>query len=235
MTVLPADCADIVWRYDNNPIIDRRPLPQTTAIYNSAVVPFEGKFVGVFRTEYKTRISYLHLGWSPDGGTMDLVDSGPRLVHAFAFDDAHGTISGGRVLIAIPEEVGAPDGLTVDAAGDVWVAIYGGGCVRRHGPDGLLRQVLEVPADQATCCAFGGPGLSRLYVTTATEGWSNEQRRADPAAGLVYGLDTDAVGRPAAPFRPDPDWWASVTKPPVPLPGLVPVDARQWFPSPGRE
>ena len=175
------------------------------------------------------------LGWSPDGGTMYLVDSGPRLVHAFAFDDAHGTISGGRVLIAIPEEVGAPDGLTVDAAGDVWVAIYGGGCVRRHGPDGLLRQVLEVPADQATCCAFGGPGLSRLYVTTATEGWSNEQRRADPAAGLVYGLDTDAVGRPAAPFRPDPDWWASVTKPPVPLPGLVPVDARQWFPSPGRE
>jgi sugar lactone lactonase YvrE len=52
--------------------------------------------------------------------------------------------------------------------------------------------------------------LTRLYVTTATEGWSNERRRAEPAAGRVYRLDTDAIGRPALPFRPDGDWWASV-------------------------
>jgi hypothetical protein len=45
-------------------------------------------------------------------------------------------------------------------------------------------------------------------VTTATEDWSEEQRRADPLAGLVYRFDTDATGRPAAPFRPDPTWWA---------------------------
>jgi len=154
------------------------------------------------------------LGWSPDGGTMYLVDSGPRVVHAFAFDGARGRISGGRVLITIPEEVGAPDGLTVDVAGDLWVAIYGGGCVRRYAPNGLLRQVLEVPAEQSTCCAFGGPGMNRLYVTTATEGWSDERRLAEPAAGLVYRLDTDAVGRPALPFRPEADWWASARVPP---------------------
>ena len=153
------------------------------------------------------------LGWSPDGGTMYLADSIPGVVHAFAFDAAQGRISGGRVLITIPEEVGAPDGLTVDTAGDLWVAVYGGGCVRRYAPNGLLRQVLEVPAEQSTCCAFGGPGLSRLYVTTATEGWSSERRRAEPAAGLVYRLDTDAIGRPALPFRPDADWWASVRVP----------------------
>ncbi len=153
------------------------------------------------------------LGWSPDGGTMYLVDSGPRVIHAFAFDAAQGTISEGRVLVTVAEEVGAPDGLTVDAAGDLWVAVYGGGCVRRYAPDGALRQVLDVPAEQSTCCAFGGPGLQRLYVTTATEGWSDERRRAEPAAGLVYRLDTDATGRPALPFRPDPDWWASVGSP----------------------
>jgi hypothetical protein len=51
-----------------------------------------------------------------------------------------------------------------------------------------------------------------LYITTATEDWSDEQRRADPAAGLVYRLDTDATGRPANPFRPDPGWWASATR-----------------------
>jgi len=150
------------------------------------------------------------IGWSPDGGTMYLADSGPRVVHAFDFDAARGTIAGRRALVTLPEGDGAPDGLTVDAAGDLWVATWGRGCVRRYRPDGVLLGELYVPAEQSTCCAFGGPGLSRLYVTTATEGWSDERRRAAPAAGLVYRLDTDAVGRPAAPFRPDPAWWAAV-------------------------
>ena len=60
--------------------------------------------------------------------------------------------------------------------------------------------------------AFGGPGLNRLFVTTATEGWTDAQRRADPAAGLVYRYDTDATGLPAAPFRPDPAWWQDLTR-----------------------
>ena len=147
------------------------------------------------------------VGWSQDGRTMYLVDSGPRVVHAFTFDPERGSISAGRILITVAEDVGSPDGMTVDAAGDLWVAIYGGGQVQRYSPDGVLRQVLTVPARQSTCCAFGGPGLHRLYVTTATENWTDEQRKAEPAAGLVYRLDTDATGRPAAPFRPDPMWW----------------------------
>lgn len=151
------------------------------------------------------------LGWSPDGRTMYLIDSGPRVVHAFAFDGDEGTISDGRVLVTVPEDVGSPDGMTVDASGDLWVAIYGGGRVHRYAPDGALREVLTVPADESTCCAFAGPGLHRLYVTTATENWTDEQRRADPAAGLVYRFETDATGTPAAPFRPDPAWWAALT------------------------
>jgi sugar lactone lactonase YvrE len=74
------------------------------------------------------------LAWSPDGRTMYVVDSGPREVHAFAFDGADGTISDGRVLVTVPEEVGSPDGMTVDASGDLWVAIYGGGRVHRYTP-----------------------------------------------------------------------------------------------------
>jgi sugar lactone lactonase YvrE len=151
------------------------------------------------------------LGWSPDGRTMYLVDSGPREVHAFAFDGARGTISDGRVLVSVPEEVGSPDGMTVDASGDLWVAIYGGGRVQRHAPDGELREVLEVPAEQSTCCAFGGPDLRRLYVTTATENWTDEQRRADPAAGVVYRFETDAAGVPAAPFHPEREWWTATS------------------------
>jgi sugar lactone lactonase YvrE len=148
------------------------------------------------------------LGWSPDGGTMYLADSGTRVVHAFTFEAEQGTISGARMLITVAEEVGAPDGLTVDADGDLWVAIFGGGRVNRYSPDGDLREERRVPAVDTTSCAFAGPGLNRLYVTTATENWTDEQRRADPAAGLVYRFDTNATGRPAAPFRPDPRWWA---------------------------
>ena len=152
------------------------------------------------------------IGWSPDGRTMYLVDSGPRVVHAFTFDGDHGAISAGRVLVTVPEDIGAPDGMTVDAAGDLWVAIYGGGRVNRYAPDGSLRDVYPIPARVCTCCAFGGPGLHRLFVTTATEGWTDEQRRSDLAAGLVYRVDTDATGRPAAPYRPDPAWWQGFTR-----------------------
>lgn len=63
----PEGCADILWRYDANPITSRRPLPQAAGIYNSAVVPFEGAFVGVFRVDYLDRIPHLHFGRSQDG------------------------------------------------------------------------------------------------------------------------------------------------------------------------
>ena len=78
-------------------------------------------------------------------------------------------ISDGRFLVTVAEEVGAPDGLTVDAEGDLWVAIYGGGRVNRYSPDGELLEELLVPAVETTSCAFAGTGLNRLYVTTATE------------------------------------------------------------------
>jgi sugar lactone lactonase YvrE len=61
---------------------------------------------------------------------------------------------------------------------------------------------------ETTACAFAGSGLHWLYVTSATEHWTDEQRAADPAAGLVYRVETRATGRPAAPFRPDRVWWA---------------------------
>jgi sugar lactone lactonase YvrE len=153
------------------------------------------------------------LGWSPDGTTMYLVDSGPGVLHAFSFEPETGAISDSRALVTVPEDVGTPDGLTVDANGDIWVAIYGGGRVHRYSPTGELRQALLVPAAQCTSCAFAGPELKRLYVTTATEGWSDEQRRAEPTAGLVYRFDTDAIGRSAAPFRPEAAWWEKMISP----------------------
>lgn len=68
----PAGCNDVMWRYSGNPIIGRHPIPCAQAIYNSAVVPYGDGFIGVFRTEYKTRVPYLHLGRSADGLTWDI-------------------------------------------------------------------------------------------------------------------------------------------------------------------
>lgn len=150
------------------------------------------------------------IDWSLDGRTMYLADSGPGTVQAFDFDGELGSISNARLLIQLDADEGFPDGLTVDAAGDLWVAIWGGSSVRRYRPDGELREQRAIPAVETTSCAFAGDGMHRLFVTSATENWTDERRLAAPGAGLVYRLETDTTGRPAARFRPDPDWWATV-------------------------
>src|SRR3954465_15742704 len=68
----PANSNELVWRYSANPIIDRHPIPVAYSIYNSAVIPFRGRYAGVFRAEYKTRMPYLHVGFSEDGIKWDI-------------------------------------------------------------------------------------------------------------------------------------------------------------------
>ncbi len=108
-------------------------------------------------------------GWSPDGRLMYYIDTPTRRVDVFDFG-GDGTIAGRRPLAEIEEGVGFPDGLTVDADGCVWVALWDGGAVRRYTPSGELDRVIELPVPRVTCCAFGGPGLTDLYVTTARVG-----------------------------------------------------------------
>ncbi|MFE3030669.1 SMP-30/gluconolactonase/LRE family protein [Streptomyces canus] len=107
-------------------------------------------------------------GWSPDGRLMYYVDSPTRRVDVF--DHEGGRISGRRTLVSIEEGAGFPDGLTVDADGCVWVALWDGGAVRRYTPDGELDRVITLPAPRVTACAFGGPDLTDLYITTARVG-----------------------------------------------------------------
>ncbi|MFI9752156.1 SMP-30/gluconolactonase/LRE family protein [Streptomyces collinus] len=107
-------------------------------------------------------------GWSPDGRLMYYIDSPTRRVDVF--DYADGRISGRRTLAVIEEDAGFPDGLTVDAEGCVWVALWQGSAVRRYTPGGELDRVIELPVPLVTACAFGGPDLTDLYVTTARVG-----------------------------------------------------------------
>ncbi|MGW0292992.1 SMP-30/gluconolactonase/LRE family protein [Streptomyces tuirus] len=107
-------------------------------------------------------------GWSPDGRLMYYVDSPTRRVDVF--DHADGRITGRRTLAEIEEGAGFPDGLTVDAEGCVWVALWQGSAVRRYTPEGELDRVIELPVPLVTACAFGGADLTDLYITTARAG-----------------------------------------------------------------
>ncbi|MFB7734692.1 SMP-30/gluconolactonase/LRE family protein [Streptomyces sp. NPDC056112] len=107
-------------------------------------------------------------GWSPDGRLMYYVDSPTRRVDVFDFDGRQ--VTGRRQLAQVEEGAGFPDGLTVDADGCVWVALWDGAAIRRYTPAGTLDRVLDLPVSRPTACAFAGPGLTDLYVTTARTG-----------------------------------------------------------------
>jgi sugar lactone lactonase YvrE len=92
---------------------------------------------------------------------------------------------------------GVPDGLTVDADGCVWVAIWGGGVLRRLAPDGTEDAALQVPVSQPTSCAFGGPGMTDLYVTTARFGLTDAELEDQPLAGRLLRLHPGPVGLPS--------------------------------------
>ncbi|MFI8874657.1 SMP-30/gluconolactonase/LRE family protein [Streptomyces sp. NPDC055243] len=109
------------------------------------------------------------LGWSPDGRSLYYIDTPTRRIDVLDLRDDQ--LPGSRrPLVTIEEEAGYPDGLTVDAEGCVWVALWDGAAVRRYTPSGVLDRVIELPVRRPTACAFGGPGLRDLYITSARTG-----------------------------------------------------------------
>ncbi len=138
------------------------------------------------------------LDWSPDGSVLYFVDSGDYLIWAFDFDSRDGSAGGKRVFARVAEPDGLPDGLTVDAAGGVWVALFGGGRLHRYGPDGQLTEVIPVPVRYPTSCAFAGPGLDTLMVTSAYARIEDAGQSPGELDGAVLAAGTGAVGKPIA-------------------------------------
>jgi sugar lactone lactonase YvrE len=136
------------------------------------------------------------LGWSPDDRLFYYVDSATQRLDVFDADPDTGDLSGRRTLVEVPRSLGIPDGLTVDADGCVWLAIWGAGAVHRYTPAGVLDGVLRVPARNVTSCTFGGPGLSDLFVTSATQGLTDRQLAEQPLAGAVFAARPGVGGLP---------------------------------------
>lgn len=141
------------------------------------------------------------IDWSPDGSLMYYVDSLTRRIDVFDVDVASTQlVCGRRPFAGIEDGAGLPDGLTVDADGCVWVALWDGGAVRRYTPSGTLDRVVQVPVRRPTACAFGGPALTDLYITTATVGLDAHTLAGQPLAGSVLVLPQAGAGMPAAAF-----------------------------------
>ena len=125
------------------------------------------------------------LGWSPDGTVFYYTDSGEDVsrIRAFSFDLAAGELGDEYDFIRFEPGDGSAYGLVVDAEGCLWIAMWEGSCVRRYSAAGELLGRYQVPVSQPTCPGFGGPGLDELYLTTAWEGMTDQQRTAEPLAG----------------------------------------------------
>jgi sugar lactone lactonase YvrE len=133
---------------------------------------------------------------SPDGRILYTTDSKNGVI--FAHDLEAGMPGPARRFVAFEEGWGHPDGMAVDAEGHVWVCHWGGSRISRFSPDGTLERVVPVPTAQVTKCAFGGPGLTTLYITTAG---INRDLSIDVMAGHLFAVETGIPGLKANVFE----------------------------------
>ena len=134
------------------------------------------------------------IGWSPDNRLMYFTDSPLRIIYVYDFDAASGAIENRRPFIHTPDEKGAPDGLAVDSEGFIWSTRWGGGKITRYDPEGGAVREIRLPVQDPTSCAFGGPALDELYITSAWTALSEEKRAQQPFAGDLFRLRPGVKG-----------------------------------------
>ena len=133
------------------------------------------------------------LAFSPDGQTMYFSDSLRYTIFAHDYDLSTGTMGVERVFAASTPPAFA-DGSAVDAKGFLWNAQFNGGQLVRYAPDGRIDRVLPLPVQRPTCCAFGGPDLDLLYITTASQNMSEAEIQAEPLAGALLAIKVGVRG-----------------------------------------
>ena len=125
--------------------------------------------------------------WNADATTMYHIDSPTRRIDAWDFDHATGAIGNRRPLYHVTQEGAFPDGMAMDVEGKIWLALWGGwGVVRLDPETGEELARLELPVSQVSACAFGGPNLDELYITSARKNLSEEALEKQPHAGSLF-------------------------------------------------
>ena len=133
------------------------------------------------------------LCWSPDGRTMYFADSLRYAIFAYDFDADSGDMTNERVF-ATTQNPAFADGSAIDADGCLWNAEFNGWRVVRYAPDGRIDRVIELPTHRPTCCAFGGPNLDILYITTASQQMTAEELAQQPFAGSLLAVNAGVRG-----------------------------------------
>ena len=131
------------------------------------------------------------LEWSPDGSLAYYNDTATGEIALFDWTADAGLTN--RRTFAAVEGDGGPDGLTVDAEGGVWVALFGGSAVRRYSPQGRLDEVVELPTSQVTAVTFAGEDLDQLVITTSKQGMGSNP---EPMAGALFAAVPGVKGLP---------------------------------------
>jgi len=135
------------------------------------------------------------IAWSLDHTRMYYIDTPTQKVMGYDYDNATGQISNGKPVIEIPSKMGAPDGMTTDSEGNLWICLWGGAAVSCWNPvNGKLLRTIKVPAKNVTSCAFGDADLGTLYITTARIATSDEDLKKYPDAGSLFKVRPGVTG-----------------------------------------
>lgn len=140
------------------------------------------------------------LAWSPDGRLMYHSDSRSRWVDVWDFDPVAGAASNRRRFLTLTDEIGRPDGAACDLSGNYWSAGPSGGALNCFSPRGELVQSIRMPNHRPTMVCFGGSDMRTIFVTSLSEGLSEEALAAHPLVGTLLATRVDAVGAPVARF-----------------------------------
>ncbi len=212
---------------DGTRVVARIPVGENARLNEGGCDPQGRFYVGSLRHDFRAGAGQLYrvdldlsvtvvlpevtvsngLEWSPDGSLAYYADTPTRRIDVFDHDLSSGPVDR-RPFVALPDGVGSPDGLTVDAEGGVWVALYGGSAVHRYAPDGRLDEVVRLPVRQVTACTFGGDDLAELFITTSRENLGDD---AEAEAGALFRCRPGVSGLPVRPFRGTAD--PSTTEP----------------------
>lgn len=137
------------------------------------------------------------MAWTPSGHEFYYVDSGTQSVDVFDVT-TDGSLQNRRQVVRFASDEGTPDGMCMDAEGCLWVALWGGSAVQRVSPTGQRLERVDLPVPMVTSCAFGGPDLRTLYITTSK---IETDERAYPQAGALFIHRSKVPGRPMTPYR----------------------------------
>ncbi|MHA7207591.1 SMP-30/gluconolactonase/LRE family protein [Arthrobacter sp. MDT1-65] len=137
------------------------------------------------------------LHFSPTGDTAFFADTPTGRIDALGYDVASGRFTDRRTFAVVEQALGMPDGLAIDAEGGIWAALYGGGAVARYDASGRLTEHIPLPVTNVTACAFGGPDLTTLFITTTRE---NVPEGSEPQAGALFAVEPGVAGAPLPMF-----------------------------------